>query len=194
MILAPQGIVLATLLASLSTTPASQSGTEVGEAGNPAIVTTRPGNAVEYEIGDALNMAYVERDRLDSVDVTLRRRKGSHFSGRIGRQRVQISMDGSQISGTIGDRLISLRAERTGTQLHIDGAFGARAIALTMDPTSLRGQVGLCQYELSLQRGAYVGRVLCGGNPLRVRLTIPVSLASRSDVELSVMLTALLVR
>jgi hypothetical protein len=187
------GIVLAALAASFSTTPGSQPGTEVGEAGNSAIVTTKAGNAVEYEIGDALNMAYVERDRLDSVDVTLRRKR-SRFFGRIGRQRVNISMEGSLISGTIGDRPISLRAERTMAQLHIDGAFGARAIALTVDPVSLRGQVGLCQYELSLQRGAYAGRVLCGADSLRARLTIPVSLASRSDAELSVMLTALLVR
>jgi hypothetical protein len=54
--------------------------------------------------------------------------------------------------------------------------------------------VGLCRYDLSLLRGAYVGRVFCGGDPLRMTLTIPVSLAARGDVELAALLTSILVR
>ncbi|HVZ73140.1 MAG TPA: hypothetical protein VHJ20_12250 [Polyangia bacterium] len=156
------------------------------------IVTTCPGSAVEYELGDAQNLAYVQRDRLDSVDVQLRRR-GSRLDGRIKRLRVELELNDGQIVGVFGDRSISLRTERLRGQLRIDGMFGARAIALTLDPQALLGEVGLCRFSLAQRRGSYVGHVFCGGDPLRVRLTIPVSLAARGDVELAAMLTSLLV-
>lgn len=172
---------------------AGASGVGASDQDDAQIVATRPGNTVDYEVGDALNMAYVERDRLVSVDVILRRVR-SRFHGQIGHQPVEITMEGSHIGGHIGNRTIVLLAVRASGQLHVDGMFGARSIALVVDPRSLRGQVGLCRYELSLQRGAYAGRVFCGGAPLRMSLTIPVSLAARGDVEVAVLLTSLLVR
>lgn len=172
---------------------AASAATAVAQSDAP-ILSAAPGHSVTYEIGDALNMAYVERDRMSSVDLLLRL-QGVRFQGRIGRQQVEMTMEGSRIDGKIGERPIALSAERTGAQLHIDGMFGSRTISLTVDPRSLRGQVGPCQYELALQRRAYAGRVFCGsGAPLRMRLKIPVSLAAKGDVELSALLAALLVR
>lgn len=113
--------------------PGASGGTATSES--PQIVSTRPGNTVTYEIGDALNMAYVERDRLESVDVVLRRRR-ARFQGRIGRQRVEIDLQGSHIGGVIGDRPISLQAGRARGQLHVDGMFGAREIgSSTLSPS-----------------------------------------------------------
>ena len=171
--------------------PGSAPATPSTDEGRP--IVAQPGTSVASEIGDPLNTAYVERDRLESVDVVLRRHHAP-YQGRIGHQRMEITMEGSHIGGLIGDRPISLRAERARGHLHVDGMFGARAIALTVHPPSLRGKVGPCRYDLSVPRDSYEGHVFCGGYPRRMSFTLPVALAARGDVELSALLAALLVR
>jgi hypothetical protein len=86
-----------------------------------------------------------------------------------------------------------LATERVQDALSVTGAFGARTVSLSLGLRSVAGRVGPCQYQLTFDRAAYVGWVGCGGRPETVRLSIPATLAARSDAEIAALMTPLLV-
>jgi hypothetical protein len=156
------------------------------------VLATQPGGTLSFEVGNALNVARIDREGVSSVDVKLRR-SGDRLRGRVGRQPVSMVMEGSSVTGTVGDRPVQLLAQRVGDSLSVTGAFGARAISLRLGLRSLAGQVGPCQYQLTFDRTAYRGWVACGGRPEGVRLSIPATLAARTDAEIAAIMTPLLV-
>jgi hypothetical protein len=155
------------------------------------VFSTQPGSILSFEVGNALNIARIDRQGVSSVDVKLRR-SGDHLRGRVGRLPVSMSLNGNEVTGRIGDRPVTLSAQRGGSGLSITGAFGARAVSLILSSRAVEGQVGPCRYQLTFDRNAYRGWVGCGGHPEAVRLAMPATLAARSDVEVAALVTPLL--
>ena len=157
------------------------------------VLATEPGGMVTLEVGNALSVARVDREGLLAPDVKLRQ-SGSRFHGRVGLQKLAVVFEENRLTGTIGERPVSLIAVRMGDALSINGNFGVREIALTLSIRALEGQVGACRYRLAFQRRAYRGWVGCGGPPEAVRLAIPATLGARKDVEIAALLTPLLLQ
>jgi hypothetical protein len=155
------------------------------------VIATQPGGMVTLEVGDALSVARIDREGVLSPEVRLRQ-TGSRFEGRVGRQKIAMVMQENRLTGKVGERQVSLAATRSGGVLSISGSFGLRVIALSVSLRSVEGQVGACQYSLVFSRDAYRGWVGCGGRPEKVRLAIPASLGTRSDVEIAALITPLL--
>jgi hypothetical protein len=157
------------------------------------ILGAQPGDTLILEIGTDTIVAEIQRDWMRSRTVELRR-AATHLKGFIGEQGSDLTLEPEQITGTIGQRPVSLAVQRSAGALDVEGVFGDRAIALRLAPDTINGDVGPCRYALRRRGGDYLGKVDCGGKPERVRLQLPVTLIGRDDAELAALMTALLAR
>jgi hypothetical protein len=169
----------------------AQSSSLVGPANR--FLSAAPGETLQYSTGDDVHVARVTREGMTSGDVVLRR-SGDGLRGVVGAEPVALSVDPRRLAGTIGDARIALDVVRSPGRMEVVGHFGTRSVALDLRPDLIEGQVGPCWYRMPLERGAYSGRVACGGAAEPVRLTVPVSLLARPDGEIAAMVTALLAR
>ncbi len=154
------------------------------------VLAAQPGNTLTLEVGAQTSFTAVDRDHVAGHGVDLQR-VGNHLRGFVGDEESDLQLAPGRITGHVGTHPVSMQIERRDGALAINGTFGRRAVALSLHPHSIDGDVGPCRYELRNQVGAYVGTASCGGRPTAVRLELPVALVTRDDAEVAAIVTAL---
>lgn len=154
------------------------------------VLAAQPGNTLTLEVGTQTSFTAVDRNRVQGHAVDLQR-VADHLRGFVADEETDLQLAPGHISGHVGARPVSLEVERTGGALEVHGVFGRRAVALSLHPNSIDGDVGPCHYALRNQVGDYAGTAACGGRPTPMRLELPVALVTREDAELAAIVTAL---
>jgi hypothetical protein len=154
------------------------------------VLAAQPGNTLTLEVGMQTSFTAVDRDHVAGRTVDLQR-VGAHLRGFVGDDESDLILFPSRVAGHVGANPVSLLIERRDGALAINGTFGRRAVALSLHPRSIDGDVGPCRYNLRNQVGVYVGTAACGGRPTPVRLELPVALVTRDDAEVAAIVTAL---
>jgi hypothetical protein len=154
------------------------------------VLAAQPGNTLTLEVGTQTSFTAVDRDHVAGRSVDLQR-VGDHLRGFVGDEESDLRLAPGRITGHVGMYPVSMQIERRAGALSINGTFGRRAVALSLHPHSIDGDVGPCRYELRNQVGNYVGTAACGGRPTAVRLELPVALVTRDDPEVAAIVTAL---
>lgn len=189
----PFALVLAATAGAPSAVPG---GLAAAPAAAPVSVQNRvlgaqPGNTLTLEIGTQTTFTAVDRNHVQGRAIDLQR-VADHLRGFVGDEETDLQLAPDHITGHVGSRPVSLDVARTNGALEIHGDFGRRAVALSLHPNSIDGDVGPCRYALRNQIGDYVGTASCGGRPTPVRMELPVALVTREDAELAAIMTALL--
>jgi hypothetical protein len=114
-----------------------------------------------------------------------------HFAGYSGRSRIDLRLESGRIEGIVANLPTSLSILSDANSLSLAGRFAGVATVLDVTPTSIRGNMGLCAYELTRKTPSktYTGTVC--GSP-RGDLTLPSNLEACDTAERSVMVTVLL--
>jgi hypothetical protein len=154
------------------------------------VLAAQPGNTLTLEIGPQTSFTAIDRDHVSGRTVDLQR-IGDRLRGFVGDEQSDLILFPSRVAGHVGARPVSLLVERRDGGLAVNGTFGRRAVALSLHPHSIDGDVGPCRYNLRSQMGDYVGTAACGGRPAPVRLELPVALVTRDDAEVAAIVTAL---
>jgi hypothetical protein len=154
------------------------------------VLAAQPGNTLTLEVGPQTSFTAVDRDHVAGHAVDLQR-VGNRLRGFVGDEESDLILFPSRVAGHVGTHPVSLLIERRDGALAINGTFGRRAVALSLHPRSIDGDVGPCRYNLRNQVGEYVGTAACGGRPTPVRLELPVALVTREDAEIAAIVTAL---
>jgi hypothetical protein len=187
---------IALLLAATAGAPSAAPG---GLAAAPAASTVsvqnrvlgaQPGNTLTLEIGTQTTFTAVDGNHVQGHTIDLQR-FADRLRGFVGDEETDLQLAPDHITGHIGTRPVSLDVARTNGGLEIHGDFGRRAVALTLHPNSIEGDVGPCRYALRNHVGDYIGTASCGGRPTPVRMELPVALVTREDSELAAIITAL---
>jgi hypothetical protein len=161
----------------------------IASVGN-RVLAAQPGNTLTLEVGLQTSFTSVDRDHVAGRTVDLQR-VGDRLRGFVGDEESDLVLFPSRVAGHVGAHPVSLLIERREGALAINGTFGRRAVALSLHPRSIDGDVGPCRYNLHNQMGDYVGTAACGGRPTPVRLELPVALVTRDDAEVAAIVTAL---
>jgi hypothetical protein len=180
-------LAIALVLVAAAGTPPGASVVSVANR----VLAAQPGNTLTMEMGSQTSFMSVERDHVAGRAIDLQR-IGDNLRGFVGDEQSDLQLAPGRITGHIGAHAVSMQVERRGGALAIDGTFGRRAVALSLHPHSIDGDVGPCRFELRNQVGQYVGTAACGGRPTPVRLELPVALVTRDDAEVAAIVTALL--
>jgi hypothetical protein len=154
------------------------------------VLAAQPGNTLTLEVGPETSFMAVDRDHVAGRTVDLQR-IGDRLRGFVGDEQSDLILFPTRVAGHVGSHPVSLLIERREGALTINGTFGRRAVALSLHPHSIDGDVGPCRYNLRNQVGNYVGTAACGGRPSPVRLELPVALVTRDDAEVAAIITAL---
>ena len=153
------------------------------------MLAAQPGNTLTLEVGAQTSFTAVDRDHVAGRAVDLQR-VGDHLRGFVGDEESDL-LPAPAASPATSARTRWRSCSSAGRRLTINGIFGRRAVALSLQPHSIDGDVGPCRYKLRNQVGNYVGTAACGGRPTPVRLDLPVALVTRTDAELAAIVTAL---
>lgn len=154
------------------------------------VLAAQPGNTLTLEVGPQTSFTAIDRDHVAGRTVDLQR-IGGRLRGFVGDEESDLILFPNRIAGHVGANPVSLLIERRDGALAINGTFGRLAVALSLHPHSIDGDVGPCRYNLRNQVGNYVGTASCGGRPTPVRLELPVALVTRGDAEVAAIVTAL---
>jgi hypothetical protein len=154
------------------------------------VLAAQPGNTLTLEVGAQTSFTAVDRNHVAGRAVDLQR-VGDHLRGFVGDEESDLQLAPGRVTGHVGSNPVSMQVERRAGALAINGTFGRRAVALSLHPHSIDGDVGPCRYQLHNQVGDYVGNAACGGRPTPVRLELPVALVTRDDAEVAAIVTAL---
>jgi hypothetical protein len=154
------------------------------------VLAAQPGNTLTLEVGGQTSFTSVDRNHVAGRAVDLQR-LGNHLHGFVGDEESDLLLAPGRVTGHVGAHPVAMQIERQGSELTINGNFGRRAVALSLHPHSIDGDVGPCRYQLRNQVGEYVGTAACGGRPTAVKLDLPVALVTREDAELAAIVTAL---
>ena len=114
-----------------------------------------------------------------------------HFAGYSGRTRIDLRLDAGRIEGVVANLPTSLSISSDASSLRLAGRYAGVASVLDLTPTAIRGNMGLCVYELTraMSSSTYTGTVC--GTP-RSDLMVPANLDARGPAERAVMVAVFL--
>ena len=114
-----------------------------------------------------------------------------HFAGYSGRTRIDLRLDAGRIEGVVANLPTSLSISSDASSLRLAGRYAGVATVLDVTPTAIRGNMGLCVYELTraMSSSTYTGTVC--GTP-RSDLMVPANLDARGPAERAVMVAVFL--
>jgi hypothetical protein len=110
-----------------------------------------------------------------------------------GRQDVQITLKGTHAEGqSLNNPLtVDMKPEENGAT-YITGLFAGSISQFSISPTIFAGKLGPCSYDLKFDGKRYEGMSSCNGLITPTSLDLPVALASRTDLEVAVVLAIVL--
>jgi hypothetical protein len=110
-----------------------------------------------------------------------------------GRQDVQITLKGTHAEGqSLNNPLtVDLKPQENGVT-SVTGLFAGSISQFSISPTTFAGQLGPCSYDLKFDGTRYGGMSSCNGLITPTSLDLPVAMASRTDLEVAVLLAIVL--
>lgn len=160
-----------------------------------ASVTVSDTDTLRLQPGEQVIEAKLQEGGLVGPGIRIER-QGAALGGHVERERVWLRWNNASISGLVGDEPIDLQVLPSGQADTVIGSVGGDRAELTVQPTSIRGQIGACRYELELAGDEYAGWRDCGETtlPLATSLRLPRGMARLPDAERVAMLVPLLAR
>ena len=115
------------------------------------------------------------------------------FAGYSGRDRIELHLDAGRIEGTVNNRPTSLSISSGANFQRLAGRFAGIRSALDVTPSAIRGNMGVCLYDLTRETPSspYTGRA-CGSE--HSDLTIPANLEAREPAERAMIVAVFLGR
>jgi hypothetical protein len=117
-------------------------------------------------------------------DVGLARSEGE-ISGRALKVPVVVGFHGDQGAGVYRGAPFEVFVVHTSTGLEVTGIFAGTVSDFELSTARIRGQVGICAYDLRWNGKAYLGYRGCGEKVEPISVSLPATMARWSDVEVA---------
>jgi hypothetical protein len=159
--------------------------------------TVSPKDVLQLRAGERTLSLRVALNATSGEGFELRRTREG-WSGSLAGQPVVLELaDEGVIAGAWGRESVRLVASPRASQpgLSVEGVLSGAPVELRLAPTGLSGEVGGCNYSLTLAGNTYVGWRTCEptrGPPVAVELRLPETLLSLSTEEQAALLSLLL--
>ena len=108
-------------------------------------------------------------------------------------ESVQITLKGTHAEGqSLNNPLtVDLKPQENGVT-YVTGLFAGSLSEFSISPTIFAGKLGPCSYDLKFDGKRYGGMSSCNGLITPTSLDLPVAMASRTDLEVAVLLAIVL--
>lgn len=98
---------------------------------------------------------------------------------------IDMHIEEGRVSGAIDSGPVDLAVVRDGTTLEVNGLLAGRVTRFRVDDDGLKGQIGVCSYDLAREGAGFTGRRSCSMTSQPFRLDMPDTMATWTDADIA---------
>jgi hypothetical protein len=117
---------------------------------------------------------------------------GKAIRGTVNNFPLNITVSGTHAEGQWGSGPLSVDVDEQGDQLKMTGLVAGRPSNWTASGEAIKGNIGLCSYDLGRKGDVYVGARSCAGGIAQVTVQFPSTITEWQPVNIGVLMALLM--